>query len=173
MNGHIYLIASKRIDGGIYVGSSIEPEVRWQTHRRTLRQGKHHNQFLQRTFKKYGEDDLEYLIAEDCPQEKMVEREQEWITALRNGAIRVMNLAPAGRPPNTKGYRYSEEARRRVSDGQRGRKHSLETRQKMSKAKMGNQHTKGRKASPETIAKMRANCHPPSRLGKKKVTNVV
>jgi group I intron endonuclease len=45
-----------------YVGSTIDARVRFQTHRRQLRSGKHHCKHLQAAWNKYGEDCFKFEI---------------------------------------------------------------------------------------------------------------
>jgi group I intron endonuclease len=43
-------------NGKIYIGSSKNINSRWNNHRWNLRNGKHHNYFLQSDWDMYGED---------------------------------------------------------------------------------------------------------------------
>ena len=65
--------------GEVYVGQSTAIARRWATHKRELKKGIHYNKHLQRTYDKYGEDDFVYEILEQCPAEKLNEREKFYI----------------------------------------------------------------------------------------------
>jgi group I intron endonuclease len=59
----IYLIISKT-NGKRYVGSAVRICKRWSQHISDLRLNKHHSQYLQNHYNKYGEDDLVFSILE-------------------------------------------------------------------------------------------------------------
>jgi group I intron endonuclease len=61
--GGIYTITSKH-NGNRYVGSTTHFAKRWNEHRHQLRQNKHHSQYLQNHFNKYGEDDIVFAVVE-------------------------------------------------------------------------------------------------------------
>lgn len=62
-----------------YIGQSVAIKRRWATHKRELKQGIHYNKHLQRTYDKYGPECFTYEILEQCPREKLNEREQFYI----------------------------------------------------------------------------------------------
>lgn len=45
-----------------YVGSSVDPQRRWTTHRSELRYNRHHCTYLQNSFNKYGEENFVFSI---------------------------------------------------------------------------------------------------------------
>lgn len=104
--GVIYYIRCKDNDR-VYIGSTTrKPNQRWLEHLHYLRKNKHHSQHLQRTYNKYGEDSLEYLIAENVDDNNLLlAREQFHIwrfDVTMNGApvsdsIRAANEANRGR----------------------------------------------------------------------------
>lgn len=59
----------------VYIGQSTAISRRWATHRRELKQGVHYNKHMQRTYDKYGEDSFVYEVLEQCPKNKLDERE--------------------------------------------------------------------------------------------------
>lgn len=53
-----------------------------------------------------------------------------------------------------KGFKHSEETKKKISKTLEGKKHSLETRKKMSLIHMGNKYRLGKKHTEKTIRKM-------------------
>lgn len=75
----IYAIRNK-INGKVYVGSSKSVHYRWgQSHRPFLRKGDHPNDHLQHSWSKYGEDNFEFEVIEECDESLLAEREEHWI----------------------------------------------------------------------------------------------
>jgi len=75
----IYVIINKLNDKK-YVGSSKSAYYRWsEAHLPTLRKGNHHNRHLQSAWNKYGEDQFEFQVLEECVEEQLLEREGYWI----------------------------------------------------------------------------------------------
>lgn len=63
----------------VYVGQSTAIARRWATHKRELKKGIHYNKHLQRAYNKYGESNFTYEILEQCPKDKLNEREKFYI----------------------------------------------------------------------------------------------
>jgi group I intron endonuclease len=134
-------------NGKIYIGSSVSIEKRWNEHRSDLRRNKHHSQYLQRTWNKYGEESFAFEFIEEVEAELLLEREQHYLDTLRpwERDIGFNSCRIAG---NTLGFKHSEESKRKMSKSRKGRKHTEETKRKMSEAH------KGRAFSEETRRKM-------------------
>jgi group I intron endonuclease len=82
----VYIIQNI-ITGAVYVGStSHDFRIRFKTHRKQLRDGRHDNPYLQNAWNKYGEDNFDFLIVEplDDSLEVILTAEQRWINAYRN-----------------------------------------------------------------------------------------
>lgn len=63
----------------IYIGSTVNIQERWRQHLTALRKGKHHSVYLQRSYNKYGEDNLQFTLLvelKDYTEERL--RELEW-----------------------------------------------------------------------------------------------
>jgi group I intron endonuclease len=60
----VYLIKNK-INGKIYIGSSNNIRKRWNEHKNDLRNDEHHSKHLQKSYKKYGIENFEFLILEE------------------------------------------------------------------------------------------------------------
>jgi len=78
----IYFIKNK-INSKIYVGSSIRIEKRWIDHRATLKANTHANDYLQKSWNKYGSNNFEFGILEICSKDQIEEKEIYWITKLQ------------------------------------------------------------------------------------------
>jgi group I intron endonuclease len=62
-----------------YYGSSKNVEKRWKTHLNQLRNKKHINCILQKAWNKYGEDNFNFEIVEECELEILFEVEQKYL----------------------------------------------------------------------------------------------
>ena len=60
----------------IYIGSAINIRSRHTRHKKDLQNNVHHSIVLQRHYNKYGIEDLEFSILEECSIEQLIEREQ-------------------------------------------------------------------------------------------------
>lgn len=78
MKSGIYLIRNK-IDGKIYVGQSVNIKARITAHKRKLKINKHGNDYLQKAFNKYGADNFEFKVIENCNMEELDNKEIYWI----------------------------------------------------------------------------------------------
>lgn len=93
----IYKIENKT-NGRFYIGSSNHILKRWNSHRRTLEKGTHHNYMLQNAWNKYGSESFLFEVLEKCDRAVKFEREQHYIDTLKPS----YNIAKeAGSPPNT------------------------------------------------------------------------
>ena len=75
----IYCIRNK-INNKRYIGQSIHIYKRWSEHRSELNNNKHHNDYLQKSWNKYGEKTFEFEIIELCNEDKLDEREDYYIS---------------------------------------------------------------------------------------------
>lgn len=116
---NIYSITCKST-GRSYIGSSITVYKRWKRHIIDLNNGQHHSQFLQRAWDKYGQDDFEFAIIDECNSDDMLEREQFWIDTVRPS----FNMYPVAGSPL--GIKRTDEARKNMSNAHLGKTHSSE-----------------------------------------------
>lgn len=138
----IYLIFN-RVNKKKYVGQSKDIEDRWIKHKCALNNNKRENEHLQNAWNKYGESAFKFTKIEECPEEKLNEREQFWMDKLEVcNREKGYNIRP--RADHSK---HSEETLKKMSSWQIGRKLSDEHRKKISFAQ------KGRKRSEESLAK--------------------
>lgn len=71
------------INGKIYVGSTQDFSFRKKEHFWELKNNKHYNQYLQRAFNKYGEENFVFEILEECNIENLLVREQYYLDTLQ------------------------------------------------------------------------------------------
>lgn len=62
-----------------YIGQSIDVEERWRKHVSELKHGYHHNDYLQKSWNKYGENNFKFYILEYCSVNILYNREIYWI----------------------------------------------------------------------------------------------
>jgi group I intron endonuclease len=74
----IYCITNTK-NGKKYVGSSINIEYRFKQHKKDLRGHYHGNDHLQKAIGKYGIDEFEFSIIEECEKDKLLENEDKYI----------------------------------------------------------------------------------------------
>lgn len=78
----IYKILNK-LNNKSYIGSAVKISGRWGNHRKRLRENWHHSIYLQRAWNKYGEENFEFIIVEECAKEILLEREQFYIDTVK------------------------------------------------------------------------------------------
>lgn len=105
----IYMIQNL-VNGKIYIGQSGDiEEVRWRDHKRELRNNKHENTHLQRSWNKYGEDNFEFTIICECDESQLNTMEEYYIFELMSYDDRVgYNKTYGG-----EGGRPTEETRKK------------------------------------------------------------
>ena len=134
------------VNGKVYVGQSINIKRRFKTHKSQLRNNTHINNYLQRAWNKYGEENFTFEIIEEC-NKNISETEIYWIDfydSLKNG----YNLTAGGfggqlGVPKTdkwikamsklKGIPLKEETKRRLSQSRAGIKISEEQKANISR----------------------------------------
>lgn len=91
MKSGIYKILNK-VNDKFYIGSSNNLLHRKSTHFYDLRNNKHRNIHLQRSYNKYNEDDFEFSIIEECEVDDLIKREQYYIDNL-NPHFNILKIA--------------------------------------------------------------------------------
>lgn len=76
----IYMIKNK-INNKVYIGKSVDITHRWKYgHFNKLNKNKHENEYLQRSWNKYKENNFEFSIIEECSEELLNDKEKFWIS---------------------------------------------------------------------------------------------
>lgn len=123
-----------RVNGKVYIGSSIDIKRRWYKHKATLRKSKHANAKLQAAWNKYGEDSFDFCVVEECSRDGLIAREQSWIDSC--DCVEVgYNLNPVA--GNMLGFKHSEETKEAIRVAMVGRDTSEETRKLRSELMTG------------------------------------
>lgn len=176
----IYAIEN-RTNHKVYIGSSVDIDVRWCTHISELNKKVHYNSHLQRAWDKYGGVLGFYFhiieIVDDITT--LYKVEQWWLNILQPFGDNGYNISRVSIGWE-KGRKHTEESRQKMSelaknrspehlkkiaDANRGRKHSEEARKKIAEAahniseetrKKISESGKGRKVSEETRRKISA-----------------
>jgi hypothetical protein len=68
-----------RENGKIYIGSAVNLQWRWHSHRRDLNNGVHVNPHLQSAWNLYGEASFEFSVLECVDERRLLMTEQLWI----------------------------------------------------------------------------------------------
>ena len=68
------------INSQVYIGQSVDIGKRWSTHIAELNNNYHHNAHLQHAWNKYGEENFEFSIVEECDINQLNQREIYWIS---------------------------------------------------------------------------------------------
>lgn len=159
----IYLIVSL-LQRKIYVGKTEHFVKREWTHLKELSKGTHKNEYLQRSWDKYGKGNFEIIFWEECDVKLLVEREKFYIKYFNSRTPIGFNMTEGGdggrMPPEIieknrlkrLGSKLSEEWKRNISKGGKGRVCSPETREAIGAKQRGPLSFRyGQPACPEAI----------------------
>ena len=127
MNCGVYKITNLK-NNKVYVGSSIDISSREYKHFWMLKKGIHDNTHLQKSYKKYGKDNFEFIILENCPESEIIERENFYIKKYNsNNSSHGYNLAMVN---DFRRNTYNDEVKIKLS------KHNLKTNGNFNKFKL-------------------------------------
>ena len=157
MASGIYLIHNV-ISGRYYVGSAVDIDQRWRSHRHLLSSGKHHSPTLQRSWLKHGEVAFVFEVVELIGDKALlIAREQYWIDVLRSACPNTgFNVSPTAGSPL--GVKHTAETREKWSAARKGRKSapfSAKHRAALSKARKEYEAAAGRMADRNKSSEMR------------------
>ena len=111
----IYGIRNK-VNNKIYVGKTgMNFGDRWDSHKALLRNNKHDNPYLQNAWNKYGEQNFEFIVIEDCNVDKLNEREMYWIKYYKDKNL-AYNIHDGGDGGHNLGKHLSEETKRKIRE---------------------------------------------------------
>lgn len=112
MKNVIYKIRNV-VNNKFYVGSTVDSRVRFQTHRRNLKSGKHKSPHMQAAWNKYGEDCFKFEVVEHVANpEDLLKAEQVWLDA-HAGKSYCYNWATDASAP-MRGKKHTGEALEKV-----------------------------------------------------------
>lgn len=63
----------------VYIGQSTNLNSRIAGHKSSLRHNKHENEYLQNSWNKYGEENFEFKIIEECTEDQLDDKEAKYI----------------------------------------------------------------------------------------------
>jgi group I intron endonuclease len=172
----------------VYIGSSSNIHARFASHRHALRHGIHKNKHLQSSWKKHGEKAFVFHVIEIVSEERLLEKEQEWIDSFGDynitGATRnlgtpwtkerrekqahVMKQNPVWSKENPppkwmidRLHAGRDSYIKETGGSFLGMRHSDKTKARLSEASTGNKWCVGRVVSEETRKKIgEANSKP-------------
>jgi group I intron endonuclease len=88
----VYLIRNTE-NSKLYIGSaSIKFRKRYNEHLNELRKGSHKNEYLQKSWNKYGEQSFVFEILEICKKEECLTKEQYWIDKHLTESKKIYNI---------------------------------------------------------------------------------
>lgn len=119
-----------------YIGQSKNIHRRWTMHKWELNNNIHDNDYLQKAWNKYGSSNFTFSIIEECPIDKLDERELYYIDYfntcdrnngynLRGGGGRLADMSPevieklSGINNPMYGKHHTDEARKKMGDARR------------------------------------------------------
>ena len=146
-------------EGKIYIGQSINIDRRFGEYRRMQKRSA--GRKIISSLKKYGYDKHVFEIIEECLIHQLHEREYYWKMHYKS----VENGLNCDYFDNSGGPR-SEETKRKISEGTKGKKRSEVTKQKMKKPKTG-EHKLNISKAKQNISEKTKRKISESKLGKK------
>lgn len=124
-----------------YFGQSIDLNARNRRHKSELFNGNHCNTKMQNVFNKYNKYDFKVVL--ECSVEELDDQEQRLLDAFW-GTEGCMNLCKdIGH--STRGFKISEDHKKKLSEANKGRKLSEDHKKKISNANLGKKLSKEHK----------------------------
>lgn len=111
LNSGIYCINNK-VNNKKYIGQTKQLDKRKSEHIRSLRGAYHYNEYLQRSFDKYGIGNFELIVLERCELSQLDEKETEYINQYNTMDRSIgYNLRSGGHKP-----KLSKESKKKISE---------------------------------------------------------
>ena len=127
----IYVIRNK-VNGKIYIGSSIDMRKRWHIHKYYLCSNNHNNRHLQSSWNKYGEENFELIVVETVSDKNnLIKREQYWIDKHNFNDLYNIRL----NAQSNLGLKHTNETKKKMSENQLGEKNSFYSKHHTDKIK--------------------------------------
>lgn len=124
----IYCIENM-INNKKYIGQSINIEARWSKHRSELNRGCHDNDYLQRSWNKYGGDSFKFYVLEMCESKQLDEKESYYINLYDSmNRANGYNLRSGGQNSNY----VSSETKKKLSESLKRHFEDPESRKRQS-----------------------------------------
>ncbi len=136
----VYCVTN-RSTGKKYIGQSVNIYKRWEYY---YYAGNKDNTPILAAIKKYGIDEFDFRIVEECERAMLNDKEIFWISKEGSCCPNGYNLSTGGRS-TTWLYKPSKETLEKRSTALTGQKRSEETKRKMSAAQKGRVLTSGHK----------------------------
>ena len=109
--GVIYKIENL-VNGKVYIGQTrVGFEKRKKQHIHELKNNIHNNDYMQKSWNKYGKENFKFSIVEECILDKLDELEVKWIAYYKN-SVGVYNLDSGG----NKNKKFSEYSLKKMSE---------------------------------------------------------
>lgn len=134
-NSGIYQIKNL-INNKRYIGRASFLDKRRTEHFRLLKLNVHTNDYLQKSYNKYGVDNFEFSVLEYCNIDKLIEREDYWCKHFNtNDKSYGYNIAITDSSIGF--YKHSEETKIKMSNSAKGKPKSFEQVEKMKISLLG------------------------------------
>jgi group I intron endonuclease len=131
--GVIYSIVNK-INNATYIGSAIgNGNSRWIRHKKDLKAGVHHSQYLQRAYNKYGKENFKFIILENVEDSNILIKEQEYLDYRKNNYPANLNYNMCWKAGNCSGRQFNAATLEQMSKSHLGKTIPITVREQMSK----------------------------------------
>lgn len=114
MNSGIYKIVNI-VNKKVYIGKASNIYTRFRSHKSYLRRNAHYNNYLQRSWNKYGENSFKFEVIEYCEKDILIERENYWMKHYNSFDFRCgYNILQPDE--NNNSYMYPEDIKEIMSE---------------------------------------------------------